>query len=135
MIKDLQLTWNPIDADNHLAVVGFLAELTETGLSTCLFDSVFAQIGAVREPGAYAYIGSWDFSEITDHLDRNPPAQYSGSLTTPPCSEGVSWYVCTQPLPLSVNSYNAVKKLLKFNSRYKQNTLGSVNLLDLASHD
>lgn len=43
--------------------------------------------------------------------------------------------MCTQPLPLSVNSYNAVKKLLKFNSRYKQNTLGSVNLLDLASHD
>ncbi|KAF9885855.1 hypothetical protein FE257_012327 [Aspergillus nanangensis] len=123
------------DAENHLAVVGFLAQLSESGHSTCLFDNVFKQIDAVRHPGDYAYIGPLDFSEIARHLDRNPPVQYNGSLTTPPCSEGVRWYVSSQPLPLSVKSYNAVKRLLKFNARYIQNTLGSENLLDLASHD
>lgn len=29
---------------------------------------------------------------------------------TPPCSEDVAWFISTEPLPLNVQSYNAVKK-------------------------
>jgi carbonic anhydrase len=33
---------------------------------------------------------------------------YSGSLTTPPCSEGVRWHVMQQPLTLSAEQVAAL---------------------------
>ncbi|PLB37587.1 putative carbonic anhydrase [Aspergillus candidus] len=120
------------DAASRIAVVGFLIELSETGSSTCLFDSIFSLTDAVYHPGEYVHTGPLDFTEVNHHLDLNPPYQYSGSLTTPPCTEGVSWYVSSEPMLLSVRSYNKAKRLLKFNARYIQNTLGAENLLQVA---
>jgi len=35
--------------------------------------------------------------------------RYSGSLTTPPCTEGVHWFIMKQPLTFSKEQYNAFK--------------------------
>lgn len=48
---------------------------------------------------------------------------YAGSLTTPPCSEAVTWFVVETPLSVSVGQYNQFKKIMKFNSRFTQNDL------------
>jgi len=43
--------------------------------------------------------------------------RYSGSLTTPPCSESVTWLVMTDPVSLSVSEIDDYKKLLNHNNR------------------
>jgi carbonic anhydrase len=47
---------------------------------------------------------------------------YLGSLTTPPCSEGVSWYVLKEPVELSPEQINAFRLLYSMNARPIQPT-------------
>lgn len=43
--------------------------------------------------------------------------RYSGSLTTPPCSEGVNWLVFKSPIEMSKAQIAAFKKLINKNAR------------------
>lgn len=45
---------------------------------------------------------------------------YSGSLTTPPCTEGVNWYVYEKPITLSSSQLQALKDFYDGNYRYLQ---------------
>ncbi|KAJ6021182.1 hypothetical protein N7540_006686 [Penicillium herquei] len=121
------------NAASEIAVVGFVFELSQFGYSTPLFDSVFAHIDDIATPGTYTMTDALDFSGLTQHLNSHGIYQYTGSLTTPPCSENLAWFLSTEPIVVNVQSYNAVKHVLKFNARYTQNTLGQNNLLEVAA--
>ena len=43
--------------------------------------------------------------------------RYDGSLTTPPCSEGVKWHVMDEPIQMSAAQIQAFKKLFPMNAR------------------
>jgi carbonic anhydrase len=45
---------------------------------------------------------------------------YSGSLTTPPCTEGVTWYVNQEPQDVSLNQFLGLRSVMGFNSRFTQ---------------
>jgi len=47
-----------------------------------------------------------------------------GSLTEPPCTEDVKWYVMKSPLEISFAQLDAFKKLFRMNARYTQATNG-----------
>ena len=49
---------------------------------------------------------------------------YEGSLTTPPCTEGVRWFVYEQPVPLSRGQLRAFAALFKVNTRPLQDPHG-----------
>ena len=49
--------------------------------------------------------------------EKTTTYRYSGSLTTPPCSESVTWLVMTDPVSLSASEINGYKKLLNHNNR------------------
>lgn len=49
---------------------------------------------------------------------------YMGSLTTPPCSEGVLWMVMKQPVPVSPEQINVFSKLYPMNARPVQAAAG-----------
>jgi carbonic anhydrase len=42
---------------------------------------------------------------------------FNGSLTTPPCSEGVAWHVLKTPVSISKSQINMFKKIFKMNAR------------------
>lgn len=58
---------------------------------------------------------------------------YSGSLTTPPCSEGVSWFVASEPLSVTLDTYKAARSVIGHNARFAQNAPGSENVLSLSA--
>lgn len=59
--------------------------------------------------------------------------QYTGSLTTPPCAEGVVFLIAKEPLDIDVTTFNEIKSIVKFNSRYSQNALGGENLITVGT--
>lgn len=62
-------------------------------------------------------------------LNRLLPAErgyftYMGSLTTPPCSEGVLWMVMKQPVPISAEQIDIFARLYPMNARPIQSASG-----------
>jgi carbonic anhydrase len=49
---------------------------------------------------------------------------YMGSLTTPPCSEGVLWMVMQQPVPIATEQINVFSRLYPMNARPIQSASG-----------
>jgi carbonic anhydrase len=49
--------------------------------------------------------------------DRAKYLQYIGSLTTPPCTEGVVWIVLRQPVPVSAEQIALFRKMVGSNAR------------------
>ncbi|KAE9577153.1 Carbonic anhydrase [Colletotrichum fructicola] len=111
------------------SVVGFLIEVDNAAPSPFLAN-VFAHLDEVAEPGSHAETQGLDFCELKDLLARSDVYQYSGSLTTPPCTEGIAWNVVAEPLTVDDVTFRAAKRVMKFNSRYTQNVPGQKNLLD-----
>jgi carbonic anhydrase len=48
---------------------------------------------------------------------------YAGSLTTPPCSEGLRWFVMAQPLLVSPEQLVAMLDVGRFSTRVEQTVL------------
>ncbi|MDD5412260.1 MAG: carbonic anhydrase family protein [Methylobacter sp.] len=54
---------------------------------------------------------------------------YAGSLTTPPCSEGVNWYVLSEPVNVSKSQITQLESIYNENKRVPQNLNGrTVNI-------
>ncbi len=121
------------DADGKsLLVCGVAFQLTTDGRTTPLVTEIIRNLSQIKAAGSRTTTGPLDFSPLAALVNTNQFYRYDGSLTTPPCSQGVTWLVAQRTAPLNVASYNALKDNMKFNSRYTQNTPGQQNLLQFA---
>lgn len=99
------------DTQGHKAVV---AVLLDRGESNPVIKSIFDNLPRAKE------------QEVTAAATVNPegllPAvrgyyTFYGSLTTPPCSEGVTWLILKQPVTLSPSEFAQFTRLYPNNAR------------------
>lgn len=97
-------------SDTDFAVVGMM--FTE-GDDNALLASYLEHFP--KEKGTYT---SEDVIELSSLLPADASYyHYSGSLTTPPCSEVVSWYVLKEPISASAEQIEAFSAILHENYR------------------
>jgi carbonic anhydrase len=99
-------------ADGDLAVVGVL--LRESDVANEAYATIFDNM-----PGE---AGTPEPSELTIDPNALLPTEhvyytYSGSLTTPPCSQGVRWLVLQTPVDISLEQAEAFAALFELNAR------------------
>jgi len=100
------------------------------------------EAGVLKNPDVEAMIGLhlWNNLPLEKNVDVSPPDlaidpatllpasrnyyTYMGSLTTPPCSEGVLWLVMKQPVQVSTEQINIFSRLYKNNARPIQPAAG-----------
>ncbi|KAH8887624.1 carbonic anhydrase [Thozetella sp. PMI_491] len=98
-----------------------------------MLETLLSSVEEIAVPGTKVTSKPLVFSELVNTLKQGSFQIYSGSLTTPPCSEGVSWNVATQKLEIPVTTFEKIRNVVKFNSRFPQSTLGEANALSFAS--
>jgi carbonic anhydrase len=105
------------DAEGHMAVV---AVFFTQGAASSLLESLWRNIPAEKERTVA-------LSSVSINVKDLLPEDlgyytFSGSLTTPPCTEGVTWYVLKTPATLSQQQLATFAKLYPANNRPIQPT-------------
>ena len=112
-------------ADKKLAVVGVFIE---EGEQNAAFDPVWANLPTQKSVETHLEHLTVN---VDDLLPKNRSTyRYDGSLTTPPCSEGVRWMLFTTTIQLSAKQIGAFRDILKGNSRPVQALNGRAVVTD-----
>jgi carbonic anhydrase len=106
------------DGEGRLAVV---AVLLERGSAQAVVQSVWNNLPLEKGDEVNAR-GTLNVADLL------PPTRgyytYMGSLTTPPCSEGVLWMVMKSPVPISADQLAIFARLYPMNARPIQSASG-----------
>lgn len=119
-------------ADESAAVIGIMLEVTPDQEQSLFFTNALAHVGDAPNAGDTALTGPMASKDLEPIVQDSEVYQYDGSLTTPPCTEGVKWSVVKDPAFVSAETFAGAKAVLGFNARYTQNAPGERNLLDHA---
>lgn len=98
---------------NEQGQLAVVAVLFKTGRANAALKPVFAQLPAAE--GSSLKLEAFDPAALLP-VERGHYA-FTGSLTTPPCSEEVRWQVLKTPVQISAAQLVAFKKLYKMNAR------------------
>jgi hypothetical protein len=127
------ITDTPTADPTQIAVLALMFQVS-AGESSSIIKSLASSVDTIRTPGTKVAIPSGiDFTDVLSKISTSDILQYSGSLTTPPCAEGVTFMIVKDPLDISVADFNSIKSVVKFNSRFIQNGLGDVNMLEVGN--
>lgn len=100
------------DADGNLAVIGVMLK---NGAHNQTLSQVWDLIPSQKEGQE---VELEELIDIAALLPSNSPIfRYSGSLTTPPCTEGVTWLVMETPIEMSVEQIKIFKSAYPTNNR------------------
>ncbi|KAF2632766.1 carbonic anhydrase [Macroventuria anomochaeta] len=120
--------------NTQLAVIALMFQVSASN-SDPIISGLSSSLDAIATPGTKTSIeDGLDFSSVLSKIETSDILQYSGSLTTPPCAEGVTFLVVKDPLDVGVEDFNKIKSIVKFNSRFIQNTLGGDNMLAIGAN-
>ncbi len=98
------------DGDGDVAVVGVMVR---EGTANAVLDATLANY-----PGEVgSSVGTVEIDPALLLPEATTTFRYDGSLTTPPCSEGVDWLVMTEPIEASAAQIEALELLFGANNR------------------
>lgn len=107
-------------AAGHLSVIGVLME---EGAANPLIDEIWQHLPATKETNTVS-------DRTINAADLLPKKKayfsYTGSLTTPPCSEEVRWNVLAEPITVSAAEISVFQKLYQMNARPVQSANGRI---------
>ena len=115
---DMELHLVHRDMEGHLAVV---AVLLERGSAQPVVQNVWNNLPLEKGDEVVAR-GTLNPAELLP--ERRTYYTYMGSLTTPPCSEGVLWMVMKTPVPISGEQIGIFSRLYPMNARPVQSASG-----------
>ncbi len=99
------------DDEGHLAVVGlFVKEGPKNKVLEDLWENLPTHVAEHKHSAHDCNIAELLPAEKTIY-------HYSGSLTTPPCSEGVEWFLVEQPVSMSKEQIDQFRALYHANNR------------------
>ena len=99
-------------ASGELLVLGVLGR---RGRSNPAFARLVAALP--KRQGQHAKLTRFDPLSLLPAGGRGPRYAYSGSLTTPPCTEGVRWNVFAAPVALSAAQIRALTSIYSHTNR------------------
>ena len=111
--------------DGTLAVIGVLIKSGSINTAFNAFWHYLPPIPSESRQIKNVIINAFDLLPRTKHTYR-----YEGSLTTPPCSEDVKWFVMTTPIEMSQSQIAAFKAIFDGNNRPVQPLNGRELLVD-----
>lgn len=119
---DLEAHFVHRNEEGKLAVVGVFMEASgANGALQAIWDHMPAEEGETSVAG------------VSVNAASLLPAShgfttYAGSLTTPPCTEGVSWFVMKEPVAVSAAQVEAFRAIMPANNRPTQPLNGRMTL-------
>ena len=119
---EIHMVHQGVDDESQLAVIALMFEVSANDSASMIQSLSSSDIS-----------DGIDFTDVVSVLKTSDIQTYSGSLTTPPCAEGVTFLIVKDPLPVNVEDFNAIKKIVKFNSRFIQNALGQNNMIEIGA--
>ncbi|ORY42182.1 carbonic anhydrase [Rhizoclosmatium globosum] len=116
-------------ADSKLNVIGLFFEIgpQDNPWISQFIDNIPTKTNATTT------VASLDMTSIIASIADSHFFSYTGSLTTPPCTEGVLWLVAKEPLKISQAQLDKFTKVMPFNSRTTQSNGTGKNLTTLAA--
>jgi carbonic anhydrase len=128
---EVHMVHQAVADETQLAVIALMFQVS-AGESSSIIKSLSSSLAGVANPGTRTAIpGGIDFTDVLAKIESSDVLQYTGSLTTPPCAEGVTFLIVKDPLDISVADFNSIKSIVKFNARYIQNV--GVNMLEIGN--
>ncbi|CEF64236.1 Alpha carbonic anhydrase domain-containing protein [Strongyloides ratti] len=104
---ELHLVHQGINDPSKLAVLGVFIRLSNDGKA---FITEEKELDKLIEPNSKAPA---DGQKLEDKLPKNLRSfiRYSGSLTTPPCTENVTWTIFTEPISITKEQVEKLRKI------------------------
>ena len=128
------VTGNLFDMEMHLVhesedgILAVIGVLIKSGSINTAFNAFWHYLPSIPDESKQiknVIVNAFDLLPSTKHTYR-----YDGSLTTPPCSEEIKWFVMTTPIEMSESQIAAFKAILDGNNRPVQPLNGRELLVD-----